>query len=246
MTKPSSSPTFLEKTAYLPYPSSAVVVVYANHQGEYEDFPLDKSIDQFIWSLREEMPDLNHCRKWKDGDGTAVLENAFAYIGVSEHFGNIAVWACPKDPSDSRAKAWIVSIESKLKERVGGSFGGTFTFEQMLKSHPMPEYDDQDRENRCLGRKLTVGMLRKMIEYYDENMEVRIAIDPDDPKQFSIGELTSPFSRLMWGHPARWKYENILFLAAGDPTGRLPDSAALQLGWATLSDSLEKILGEGN
>lgn len=246
MTKRSSPPTFLEKTAYLPYPSSAVLVVYANHQGEDDEFPLGKTIDHLVWKLRQEIPGLTKCEKWMDGDGAAVLENAFAYIGVSEHFGNTAVWACPKDPSDSQAQAWAASIKGKLKECVRGAFGGTFTFKQMLKSYPMPEYEDQDRENRCLGRKLTVGMLKKMIKYYDENREVRIAIDPDDPKQFAIGELTSPFTRLMWGHPAQGKYEHILFLAAGDPTGRLPDSAAAQLGWATRSNSFKKIQGEGN
>lgn len=73
-----------------------------------------------------------------------------------------------------------------------------------------------------------------------------IAFGPDDPKQYAIGGVVIPFTHLMWKQPVTIKCERTLILAAGDPHGRLPDSAAAQLGWKTRSVSLKAIQGEGN
>jgi hypothetical protein len=232
------------KDTYLPYPSCSGAVVYGCHNGAGEDYTLDKTLGFLIDHCQQEIPGLTECHKWMDGDGVAVLENAFAYIGISEQFGRTAVWACPKDPTDSEAISWTKSIKGKLKEGVLNSFGGTFTRSQMIRSSPMPKYSD--RKNVCVGKRMTIGELREALMYMDENMEVRIGLDPDNPKQFAIGAVAMKFTRLMWGQPTSSEDDRMLFLAAGDALGRLPDSAACQFGWATRSTSLKEIQGEGN
>lgn len=229
---------------YLPYPSSSAAVVYGRHYGDGEDYPLDKTLGFLVEDLQRGIPGLTKCEKWMDGDGVAVLENRFAYIGISEHFGRIAVWACPKDRSDSKAIAWAKSVEGKLKEGVTNCIGGTSTLSEMLRSSPMPKYSK--RPKQCLGKRMTVGELMQALMYMDEAKEVRIAFGPNDPQQFAIGGVATPFTCLMWKQPVVTDTERTVILAAGDSLGRVPDSAAAQFGWATRSNSLKAIQGEGN
>ena len=64
-------------------------------------------------------PSMVSCDKWLGREDRAILENDFAYIGISEYCGLVAIWIADKDLSghyDSQLAAlrdhWVSQISS--------------------------------------------------------------------------------------------------------------------------------------
>ena len=79
--------------------SGAVQVAYASFECE-EDFASEEFQD-CLYNVQGVMqyryPSLSSCDVWLDREDHAILENYFAYIGVSEYCGLVSVWIVPKE-----------------------------------------------------------------------------------------------------------------------------------------------------
>ena len=94
----------------------------------------------FQRQMRLAFPSLETCDEWVDREDHALLENQYAYFGVSEYCGLVSMWVQPKDTpyreNDSwgnRRDHWISQIGRKFYKTAGTCFGtalnkvGTFS-----------------------------------------------------------------------------------------------------------------------
>jgi len=93
-------------------PSGAEVVTYVDiSEIDNEDaFEFDHYIDDLTWQLKNKMPSLQECDKWLDREDRAILENSFAYIGISTYGGIMSLWVVPKEEYEQLACIWISKI----------------------------------------------------------------------------------------------------------------------------------------
>lgn len=96
----------------------------------------DSSIDYVFECIKTAFPSVVKDDKWLDREDHAIASNSFAYFGVSEYCGLVAIWVTPvedRDVNPALQERWIDSIGPKFKEAVGGCFGtnlikqGTFS-----------------------------------------------------------------------------------------------------------------------
>lgn len=84
--------------------------------------------------IMESFPSAEVCDRFIGREDHAVLKNKWAYFGVSEYCGCVAVWMTPRDESEingwtqiSNHEAlrdhWIQSAEKKFREAVSGTMG---------------------------------------------------------------------------------------------------------------------------
>lgn len=93
------------------------------------------SVDNLKSSLTKAFPSLVLKERWLDREDHSVAENSFAYFGVSEYCGLVAVWVAANDDCETPGlrDKWIDQVEDKFKQTVSGAFGtnlrkmGTFS-----------------------------------------------------------------------------------------------------------------------
>ncbi len=68
---------------------------------------------------------------------------------------------------------------------------------------------------------MTVGQLKEVLEYYNEDMEVRFASQPNWPFEYSINDAV----------PVKTDNGEIIYLEEGTQLGYLPGEAKDELGW---------------
>ena len=98
---------------------------------EFEDsFEFDWAIESLQEALCSTFPSVSACDEWIDREDHAIAENRYAYFGVSEYCGLVAVWCAAKDPSyydnagfEALRDNWINQIEAKFRKAARGSFG---------------------------------------------------------------------------------------------------------------------------
>lgn len=86
-------------------------------------YPADEQRYDFCGNLcsrfMQAFPSLEICDIWLGREDHALLENALAYIGVSEYMGLFSVWCVPKPSTDWRrdtsafGSRWAASIEDR-------------------------------------------------------------------------------------------------------------------------------------
>ena len=79
-------------------------------------------------------PSLSPCREWLGREDFASLSNNFAYFGVSEYCGIVAVWLAPRrdlEPGqEALAARWLAQVRPRLArefrklERLGTASNG--------------------------------------------------------------------------------------------------------------------------
>ena len=86
---------------------------------------------QFEWEYFEDWlretaaaawPSLEPCdNTWLGREDHAILENAHAYIGVSEYCGLVSIWLAPKDNSEhpELSEHWCNQISAKFEKLFG-------------------------------------------------------------------------------------------------------------------------------
>lgn len=114
---------------------------------EYATFQLDDEFDSreewlcasedFQQMMLDAFPSLSECDRWIGLENHALCENRFAYFGVSEYCGLVAMWVMPKDDDDATSTGlrdrWIDQIEAKFTKVARSCFGqslvktGTFS-----------------------------------------------------------------------------------------------------------------------
>jgi hypothetical protein len=124
-------------------PTDARHVVYQSFECEDDDcasyvfrFKLGDLRDALCATFASVSPD----DRWLDREDRAIAGNSFAYFGVSEYYGLVAIWVVPKEPDwcerpgwEGLRDRWIDSIGPKFTATVSGVFGqdlvkqGTFS-----------------------------------------------------------------------------------------------------------------------
>lgn len=96
-----------------------------DHQSEWDYY-----VDDFRSMMKQAFPSLDECDKWVGREDHALLENQYAFFGVSEYCGLVSMWVQPKDPHyseneswDARRDHWIAQIERKFHETANLCFG---------------------------------------------------------------------------------------------------------------------------
>ena len=85
--------------------------------------------DDFQEVMRQAFPSMSECDELVGREDRAVLENTFAYIGVSEYCGLVAMWICEKelDWRDEHMVGlrdrWLSQIQQKFRKAAQGCFG---------------------------------------------------------------------------------------------------------------------------
>ena len=98
---------------------------------EFEDsFEFDMAVEGLQDALQEVFPSVSACNEWVGREDRAVAENKYAYFGVSEYCGLVAVWCAAKEASyydnagfEGLRDRWISQIGDKFRKTARGSFG---------------------------------------------------------------------------------------------------------------------------
>jgi hypothetical protein len=110
-------------------PSNTVYTEY--NSCDFEDsYEFDMAVENLQDALRSAFPSVSACSEWLDREDRAIAENSYAYFGVSEYCGLVAVWCAAKDPDyyanggfEALRDRWIDQIEGKFRAAARGSFG---------------------------------------------------------------------------------------------------------------------------
>lgn len=98
---------------------------------EFEDsFEFDMAVEGLQSALCAAFPSVSECDEWVGREDRAVAENKYAYFGVSEYCGLVAVWCAAKEPGyysnagfEGLRDRWIEQIGAKFSKVARGSFG---------------------------------------------------------------------------------------------------------------------------
>ena len=132
-------------------------VGYRNEDDEgnpIEEPEFDEVLGQMDWEdwvecqkekVKAIFPSMEDCNEWIDREDHAVLQNRFAYFGISEYLGCASLWLVLKDNLDSYyshenlvglAEQWSKKAEVKFEKemgtmvRVGGFSNGESVYER--------------------------------------------------------------------------------------------------------------------
>lgn len=119
-------------------PYNAVVVCYQHieYVEEYDGEEFDFLIEKIREDAKAAFPSLYSTDNWIGREDHAILANDYAYIGVSEYCGIVAIWVVPKDDNGysgdgsrvARALHWCNQIRNKFNKLFGElSKVGTFS-----------------------------------------------------------------------------------------------------------------------
>ena len=106
--------------------------VYTEYSScDFEDcFEFDTEVENLQSDLSNAFPSVSDCDKWLNREDRAIAENSYAYFGVSEYCGLVAVWCVPKEPDDyanggfeALRDQWIGQVENKFRTAARGCFG---------------------------------------------------------------------------------------------------------------------------
>jgi len=107
------------------YPRFAEVA-FTTFEAEDDSFAADDfamELDTWKDMATDAWPSFYACDKWLDREDHAVLQNSWAYFGVSEYCGLVAIWIVAKELEDfSRqvlADRWVAQAGDKLRARFG-------------------------------------------------------------------------------------------------------------------------------
>ena len=127
-------------------PTGAFVVAYEwleqSHDGDDSNFYGDEFLEDVTCRAEELFPSLRECNEWLGREDRAILENSFAYFGVSEYCGLVSIWMVLKDQDDHNvhlAEHWAAQVSTKFKEvfgtltKVGTFSNGEAIFEKKGK-----------------------------------------------------------------------------------------------------------------
>lgn len=121
------------------------------HCGEHEDGThsqaeyafqdeFEYGLEDFQRQILEAFPSASTCDELLDREDHAIAENRFAYFGVSEYCGLIAMWVAAKegpwygDPGwEALRDRWLSQVQQRFRKAANGCFGqglykvGTFS-----------------------------------------------------------------------------------------------------------------------
>ena len=109
-------------------PSNTVYTEYCSFDGDSDDFEFYR--DDLQSALCRAFPSVSKCNEWVGREDRAIAENSFAYFGVSEYCGLVAIWCAAKEPGyyenagfEGLRDRWLNQIAGKFSKATRGSFG---------------------------------------------------------------------------------------------------------------------------
>lgn len=83
----------------------------------------DEEISYYRDRIREVFPSFTSCDTWLDREDHAIAENGFAYFGISEYCGLVAIWLVGKEHGDHTLIAlsdrWLQQVEKRFLASFG-------------------------------------------------------------------------------------------------------------------------------
>jgi len=98
-------------------------------------------IESIVEKMKHYFPSFAKCDKWLGREDRAILENSFAYFGISEYCGLVSLWLVAKDGDEQAGlrKRWTEQIvgtfEKQFSElkKLGTFSNGEAVFERVKK-----------------------------------------------------------------------------------------------------------------
>jgi hypothetical protein len=122
-------------------PSNCAAVCYQDASGIEDKYEWNDFKDNIQETVKRLFPSMDTCNIWI-GDGrtedNAIMENRFAYIGISEYCGLVAIWV--KSKSDDYESSYYAD-EARLANLADG-----------WCERIVPTFDKAFNEYRCVGR----------------------------------------------------------------------------------------------
>jgi hypothetical protein len=85
----------------------------------------DDEADYLRGWIKEIFPSFEPCDKWLDREDHAIAENSFAYFGISEYCGLVALWLVRKEldwdssANEAMQDRWLAQVEKKFLATFG-------------------------------------------------------------------------------------------------------------------------------
>ena len=103
------------------YASGSIAVCYRDIGYLEEDYQWRDFVEWVQDTALDNWPTFKDCDYWLGREDRAILENRWAYIGVSEYCGLASIWLVPKEPEGQigLASKWCQSIIPTFKKTYG-------------------------------------------------------------------------------------------------------------------------------
>lgn len=104
------------------YPYNAIVKAYKDVSWMEEDWDWQDFVYDIRYACKEAWPSLYDSDDWLGHEDRVLLENDFAYVGVSEYCGLACLWIVPKEDDLARAGLavnWCNRMASRFKKLFG-------------------------------------------------------------------------------------------------------------------------------
>ncbi|WGH49737.1 hypothetical protein [Alishewanella phage vB_AspM_Slickus01] len=94
----------------------------AQAEADWENFE-----EWIIESVKEKFPSFSICNKWIGSEDHAILENSFAYIGISEYCGLASIWLISKNHTGNYNTYYLEDLKiSNLADAFCDRISSTF------------------------------------------------------------------------------------------------------------------------
>jgi hypothetical protein len=109
------------------YPAGAIVAF-----DHWDEEPDEQGFNDWSWMetglrarIKEIFPGFEPCDKWIGREDHAIAENSFAYFGISEYCGLVALWLVRKEldwdssANEAMQDRWLAQVEKKFLATFG-------------------------------------------------------------------------------------------------------------------------------
>lgn len=90
------------------------------------DYEWTEELDDYRERIKEMFPSFDKCDYWLDREDHAIAENRFAYFGISEYCGLVAIWLVAKEADWAKPDSWerlrdrwLDQVEAKFLKAFG-------------------------------------------------------------------------------------------------------------------------------
>lgn len=111
------------------FANNSAHIAYAG-SGCEDQYDWDDAVADFRSEMAQAFPSLSECDEWVGREDHALLENRYAYFGVSEYCGLVSMWVQPKEPDyysspgfEGLRDCWIEAIGPKFMKTAASCFG---------------------------------------------------------------------------------------------------------------------------
>jgi hypothetical protein len=112
-------------------PSNCSAICYQDGTEIEDEFDFNDFRENVEEEIKSLYPSMDNCNKWIGREDHAIMENKFAYIGISEYCGLIAIWVKSKgdeyEGTYYAEEARLCKIADAWCDRITPSFDKAFS-----------------------------------------------------------------------------------------------------------------------